>query len=647
MAGRKFKTNFTKRIGLKLADALMVANTDTNATEYTDLTDVKALIVTPEIETVNANLVQIESNLEMNKSFIESSTTFTADEITVAKAIKSIKIYNANPSRQYLIRYLCNNDSIYNYNINITDKVTGTEQTKSIATVSNPGGLNFLTLQFTLGTDNPITLKIAIDYSLLSERVYMNKGYAISNFVISKQTYSDVSIEMFEDTQTTLESIIASNTSTLNELFIKQNEITWSIKYWTATGVLSTFGDYGHSSFLRVKPGAEITVSGLGIVAGAAAKVMSFFDASYNWICYSDNFTETVDSDLHANYEEIAYVSFSTSNYITLPLTIVILINNNTEFDNINQRVSLLEATGITTKDKTLAVLGDSIMMLMRTNSVPANIVTFVGTDDITYPNADLTNIGGRLYVTSTLVGGEVVDGTTIECEITNSSQSAYDVQNWDALKNKLSLADLINCGLGGARFRERDYVTAYPYPDGDANTTCITNEVRMLKRLVDSGRTSPDIIMIWAGTNDVGQPSTDNFDEIMSLNWSILSANDNLGWTYRKTFYGGLRFTLEYLYRNFQNATIFVFSPIQAAETLRILADLTITKDAIKRMAERYSCIFCNALNEAGIVNEFEASDGSGYWLYDGLHPNNAGKVLLKNYAHRKITSYFFDKND
>jgi lysophospholipase L1-like esterase len=169
-----------------------------------------------------------------------------------------------------------------------------------------------------------------------------------------------------------------------------------------------------------------------------------------------------------------------------------------------------------------------------------------------------------------------------------------------------------------------------------------------MLKRLVTSGRQTPDAIMIWAGTNGAGQPSTDNYDEIMGLTWEVLSANDNTGWTYRKTFYGGLRFTLEYLYRNFQYATIYIFSPVQTNPAdYRTYSALTTTRNALEKMAKRYACIFCDALTESGIVDLFEKADGTGYWLGDGLHPKAAGKVLMKNYAHRKITTTYYNKKD
>ena len=533
-----------------------------------------------------------------NKSFLESTEpSFTNDELAVIKAIKSIKVYNANPARKYLIRFLCNNDSTFKYNINITDKITGVGQTKAINTVATPGGLNFLTLSVILGSDSPVTIKLAIDYSSLSNRVYMNVEYSTSNLVLSKQTYTDVKTEDL----TSLSNRIQENTNTLGQLYIQQNNLTWSSGYWPANGTLEYFANYGHSSYLKVKPGATISASGLGTGGGSsAAKGMNFFDANFVWICYSNNSTETVDSDLSANYENISYVSFSTADYISLPPSIVITINNNTQFEQIDARVDVLESVSLSTKNKSLAVLGDSIMMLMRTG--------------------------------------------------TFTTQAQLDLQNWDALKLKLQLSDLINCGLGSAVVNEGSEITSSPYAEARETVTTLPNEVRWLKRMTDAGRPAPDAVIIWIGTNNVATDLTgvnDNYDAIMALDWAVLSHDIN-GAIYRKTFYGGLRFSLESIYRNYKYATVFIFSVIMTDPTnRRTNADRDAYLSAYKKMGGRYSAQVIDAYHEIGIVDLFEKADGTGYFLFDGLHPNNDGKILITNYVAKKMTSLYFDKKD
>ena len=295
-------------------------------------------------------------------------------------------------------------------------------------------------------------------------------------------------------------------------------------------------------------------------------------------------------------------------------------------------------------QDKNLVIMGDSIMMLMRTNSVPSNTITYQDDEGITYDYSLLTNKNGHLYVTSTLQDDNVIE-TSKMVEIVNSSQAAFDAQNWDALKQKLGVRNLYNFGLGGATFAERQVVTSYPYPDGNGWTTDLPNEVRwLIRRYTEENVEYPDCIVIWLGTNGAGEPSSDNYNEIMALTYDELNSDEH--YADRKTLYGGLRWSLETLYRTFQYATIILVTPVQTnPENYRTYDKLTTTANAIKKMAGRYSCMVFDALNEIGVVDFFEKSDSSGYFLYDGVHPNSKGKILWKNYLAQKLKSLFFCK--
>lgn len=311
------------------------------------------------------------------------------------------------------------------------------------------------------------------------------------------------------------------------------------------------------------------------------------------------------------------------------------------------KKIELLEKSILTQiQNKNIVVLGDSIMMLMRTNSVPSNTITYKDKVGNTYDYSLLTNVSGYLYVTSTLQDGQVVD-TSVLVDIVNSSQNEFDLQNWNALKQFLGVQNLYNLGLGGATFAERQIITSYPYPDGNGWTTDLPNEVRWLIRRYDEGNIQyPDCIVIWMGTNGAGSPTSDNYEEIMLLTYDELNSNEH--YTERKTLYGGLRWSLETLYRKFKFSTIILVTPVQTnPENYRTYDKLTTTANAIKKMAGRYSCMVFDALNEIGVVDFFEKSDGSGYFLYDGLHPNSKGKILWKNYLGQKLKSLFFCKRD
>ena len=314
------------------------------------------------------------------------------------------------------------------------------------------------------------------------------------------------------------------------------------------------------------------------------------------------------------------------------------------QFTEIKSRITTVEnkltALDRKTDDlsgKTIAILGDSILMLQRTNYSGTNTVSYLGSDGNTYTYDQLTNINGKLFVTA---------DNTISCTVVNSNQNKLDNQNWEALKSKTGAADIINCGLGGATVKEKQIITEYPYPDGDGKTGSLSNEVKMLKRLVQSGRSTPDCIVIWLGTNDANADfGADNYDEIMALDYNTL-ADDTLGRTYRQTFYGGLRYSLETLCREYPYATIIVFTPIQTnPANQRTYERLTTVGNALKKMADRYSCISVNALTEIGIVDLLEASDGSGNFLGDGLHPNADGKKLFANFTAKKLNTLYFSK--
>ena len=295
-------------------------------------------------------------------------------------------------------------------------------------------------------------------------------------------------------------------------------------------------------------------------------------------------------------------------------------------------------------QDKNIVILGDSIMMLMRTNSVSSNTITYQDDKGVTYGYDLLTNKNGHLYITSSLQDGNVIE-TSKMVDIVNSSQAGYDSQNWETLKQSLGVQNLYNFGLGGAEFAEREVITSYPYPDGDGHTTDLPNEVRwLIRRYKEAAIKYPDCIVIWMGTNCAGQPTLDNYDEIMTLTYNELNSDEH--YKDRRTLYGGLRWSLETLYRNFKLATIILVTPVQTnLSNYRTYDKLTTTANAIKKMAGRYSCMVFDALNEIGVVDFFESADGSGYFLGDGLHPNAIGKILWKNYLTQKLRSSFFSK--
>ena len=467
------------------------------------------------------------------------------------------------------------------------------------------------------------------------------KDIAYVSIGTSKSDISDITIELSKNTLFNDFEILLPQVNTLktnvNQLLNSVNkmyytaptEIVWEPGYWKSDGTLSQYGNYKITNYIPVSEEVSILARNLGSVGGTAtAQSAAFFDINKNFIL-SVNTASYVDvivnEDLSENYKNIAYVSIGTSKNDISDITIK--FSKDTLFNDFEILLPQI-------RHKTVAIIGDSIMMLMR--SVGGNnTVSYLGSDGNEYEYSDLTITNGKMYVTA---------NNSITCEIVNSLQQTLDNQDWSALKDLIEANDIINCGMGGATIYTRDIETAYPYPDGDGKTTCISNEALMLKRLVESGRTSPDCIIIWAGTNGAGEPQTDNYDEIMALTWEELSSEN--GHNYRTTFYGGLRYTLEYLMRNFQYATIIVFTPIQTnPSNYRTYTKLSTTGNAIMKMAKRYSAVVVDALNEIGICDKFQVQNGSGYFLSDGLHPNAKGKALYANFTAERLKTLYFSK--
>lgn len=350
-------------------------------------------------------------------------------------------------------------------------------------------------------------------------------------------------------------------------------------------------------------------------------------------VLYSaDNTARNVDVVYHCHqngYIVIAWITPSTE--LKLYETEKI-----SRINTLEGRIGIIENKADDLSGKTIAILGDSIMALMATNVSRTNTTSYLGSDGNTYSIEQLTNINGKLCVTN---------DTSIICTVVNSNQEQIDNQNWDLLKTLTGAEDIINCGIGGAIITERPVITDYPYSSNDHLTNGLTNEVRMLKRIVQGGKEEPDCIIIWAGTNDVTiNFRTDNFDDIMALNYSTL-ADDTLGRDYRRTLYGGLRYILETLYREYPYAAIIVFTPIQSSSRpYRTYERLSTISAAIKKMANRYGCVCVDALDEIGIVDLFEES-GSETFLSDGVHPNVDGKQLMANFTAKKLNQLYFSK--
>ena len=344
---------------------------------------------------------------------------------------------------------------------------------------------------------------------------------------------------------------------------------------------------------------------------------------------------------------------------------------------------NLIVGNGSQVGGKTIAVLGDSIMENMTQETMPdlSGVVTlrrFDGQGQTIYQESDATVINGIIWLTSSLVDGQPT-ANSVRLEIINSNQSVLDSMVWESLKTQLGANDVICLGFGGASIGEKEFgiTTEYPLirdlnegsPVAFGNTVCLPNEVKMLKRLTDNNiRPVPDCCIIWMGVNGTNKNYT--LDQIMQIPYSTL-ADDVLGFEYRCDFFGGLRYGVETLYRNYPYATIMIVSPVQThygdheidgtPDNYRGYCALDEICQDLRSFANRYSCIFVDALHEMGLVNfAYKADTQSGnaqiatgenlgniipLYTRDGLHPNADGRYLWRNFLAKRVESLYFKK--
>ena len=321
----------------------------------------------------------------------------------------------------------------------------------------------------------------------------------------------------------------------------------------------------------------------------------------------------------------------------------------------------------------------------MCTPNLPTNTTYFIditGTDPTQYTESDITIINGYIYLTSTLEDGAITENT-VRLRPYNTGQTELDHKRWYDLENKLQTSDMFVLGMGGGRIVEstNKIITAYParHTSGslDGKMEDLPNQVRQLLRVVDDGiHSAPDCVIIWMGVNGADSVITDTYEDAMAIDWDVLS-DDRAGYVYRSKFYGALRFAIESIYRAFPYATIFIVSPAQnsrgdktidgSGPAYRGYTSLGNVATAMKKLSDRYACVFVDALHEMGLANFSNQADSmlSGNQIstgthlgnlvptflnnvsVDGLHPNAAGHILWANFLTTQLKARYYPKKD
>ena len=225
-----------------------------------------------------------------------------------------------------------------------------------------------------------------------------------------------------------------------------------------------------------------------------------------------------------------------------------------------------------------------------------------------------LEDIGsGSKSINNLLIFGDSITETATINE-DGTGYTDRTATNWPTfLSSNLEIGTLKNYARSGATFKDQNIA-------GDKRKS-LSEQVEM----AIANSESADVIVVSIGTND-GTGSLGNYDTAMGK--TTLDSLD------KGLLYEAIRYNFWKLREHYPNAKMFCALPIQRAA----YEPPTALIDAITKMAKRYNFIIIDALNESGIVRDFEVSQGAGRYLRDGLHPNESGKELLGAYYSNEI---------
>ncbi|MBQ8253903.1 MAG: SGNH/GDSL hydrolase family protein [Clostridia bacterium] len=182
-------------------------------------------------------------------------------------------------------------------------------------------------------------------------------------------------------------------------------------------------------------------------------------------------------------------------------------------------------------------------------------------------------------------------------------------------MKEKYGLSEARNYGIGGTRLAKQVKPSEYPRHDLD-----------FPMRAVEMDRDA-DIIVVFGGTNDVGHGDAP-FGEMSDRT--------------PDTFCGALHYLYRYLMTEYPEANIFICTPLhrltenQPDMKGKLLSDYV---DAIKEAARFYSLPVIDLFANYGVQPSIDAQRER--FMPDGLHPNDAGHVLLSERIANFILSY------
>lgn len=545
----------------------------------------KASVLAPN-NTYNTYYINTDGNIQ---SLGESATTFNVKEYYV-EAGKTYNLYALGASLSG------------SYPIASFKASSGTSGTTTILlnSTSTPADYNML---FTAPSNGYLFIaSVSVRTELLA-----------FNTVVSASVAQSVAVNTTN---------IAKQTSRINTIYLETPEFTttWLPGYWTASGELNTYSNYGHTDYIDCKSGQRVKASGLMSVGGAASAVSCIFtDTNHNFICAvtTQNAVDVIiDSGLDADYQSIAYVSFCTGDITNTSSIVITIENQDTVTSLLDDRITALEIAEFT--DKNVYCLSDSIGYL---------------------PGSWVFQLAGKIGAKKVI--NLARGGATWKDKGANQINYDSSCAIWNNPLSVTTSADGKTISFDG-----NSGLANGNLPTDNFNYTTISNEYRFMKRLINEfGYPAPDSIIIACGINDTNAATESYSDSAFATIFNTACADMTL--TQKSTLSGGLRWCIETLMTEYPNAEIMLATPLQSAYNY-LRPYIKNTCKWIEAFHAYYSTKFIDAYSESGISAVFEkgwtdntyvsGTTNAGRYLYDGLHPNDGGKIVQGNFMAKKV---------
>jgi lysophospholipase L1-like esterase len=177
-----------------------------------------------------------------------------------------------------------------------------------------------------------------------------------------------------------------------------------------------------------------------------------------------------------------------------------------------------------------------------------------------------------------------------------------------------------------------------------DGNPTGTSNNVigNQVQKIINQAYAPPDIIIIFAGTNDV-LAKVNLTDEQINAEFFEGTTKVDLVNADRTNFAGAMRYSIETLRNTYPNAQIFICTPLQKANTeVDKYIEIKAKNDLMKKIAARLSVPVIDIMSETGVYGQNAIMSTSTLDHRDGLHLTAVGAKKVGQYIARKIINWY-----